>query len=282
MRKLSKPTEVPKDVFLLCVSGETDPNLKARLTSVTPHIEAAAIAYEAAVAAVALHTIPVSVGVTNAVTKDEMTALYTDRMVGRKSPGRPVYDRLILRARHGLCALCGAQKAKTLDHHLPKAKFSPLAVNPLNLIPSCRDCNTGKHAALPKTPGDQTFHPYFDDFGADRWLHAEVVQTSPPTISFSVKPPATWPQLWADRAQSHFAAFALGSLYTSLAGQELVNIRYRLMGLFTSTQAQGVSAHLAEEAVSRELADKNSWQTAMYRATSMDTWFCTEGFALIS
>ncbi|MCY1083760.1 HNH endonuclease [Archangium lansingense] len=281
MRKLAKLTETAGDVFLLCVSGETDPGLKARLTSVKPSIDAAAALYEAAATAGSLHTLPMSVGVAGLVTKDEMTALYTDRMSKHKSPGRSIYNKLMLLPARGVCPLCGAHKVSTLDHHLPKAKFSPLAVAPSNLIPACRDCNTTKRTARPTTAGEQTFHPYFDDFGQDRWLYADVIQSAQPAVRFYVQPPPGWTQLKADRTQSHFDAFGLGATYATLAAQELVNMRYRLMTLYGHAKEQAVRSHLTEEAISREVADRNSWQTALYRALSDSTWFCTQGFPLI-
>ncbi|WP_434391545.1 HNH endonuclease [Melittangium boletus] len=281
MRKLNKPQYVAGDVFLLCASGETDLGLKTRLTAAKPLIDAAAMAYDIAATNSALHTIPESIGVAGTVTKDEMSHLYTERMARRRAPGRAVYDKLMLLPAHGVCPLCGTNKATTLDHHLPKAKFSPLAVTPSNLIPSCRDCNLTKRAARPAKAGDQTFHPYFDDFGTDRWLSAQVVQDNPPAVRFYVDPPASWTQIQADRAQSHFAAFELWKNYSTHAAQEMVNMRHRLMGLYLQAKGQGVSAHLTEEAISREMADRNSWQTALYRALSQNSWFCTDGFALI-
>lgn len=281
MRKLTKPVFVAGDVFLVCVSGETNLPLKARLTSIKSHIDAAATAYEIAAAAGSLHALNVSSGVAGVVTKDEMSHLYTERMSKRKSPGRVVYDKLMLLPSRGVCPLCGARKVSTLDHHLPKAKFSPLAVAPSNLIPACRDCNTTKRAVHATRPEQQTFHPYFDDFGSDRWLFAEVVESSPPAVRFCVKPPTGWTPIQAGRAQCHFDAFALEATYATFSAQEMVNIRYRLMSLYAQAKEQGVRAHLTEEAVSRELADRNSWQTALYRALSESHWFCTDGVPLI-
>lgn len=170
----------------------------------------------------------------------------------------------------------------TLDHHLPKSKFPALAVTPSNLIPACSDCNKSKLASSPHTEEEQTFHPYFDDFGHAPWLHAEVVQGSPPMLRFSVKPPTTWPTLWGARACHHFRTFGLGKLYMAQAAQELVNVQYHLTKLLEQTGAMAVRAHLAEQALSREKANPNSWQTAMYKALCESAWFCTTGLKEIS
>jgi len=279
MRKLSKPSDLPGVVFMLCVSSVRDKLLKARFTRVKSDIEAAAAKYEMAATTTALHTLPVEKDVAGVVTKDEMESLYKGRMV--KGQGRVIYDKLMMLPANGICPLCGHRTVSTLDHHLPKAMFPSLAVTPINLVPACGDCNKAKLEERPATPQEQTFHPYFDDFGRDRWLHADVVQDSPPTVRFFVQPPANWPPLWGARAQHHFATLKLGVLYASQAGQELANIRHHLMTLSVLGGTAAVQKHLTEQAISRELANPNSWQTAMYRALSTSAWFCADGFAKI-
>jgi len=264
---------------MMCVGGVSDKRLKANFTSVKSHIEAAAAEYEAAAKTATLHTLPEEANVAGVVSKEEMADLYKGRMV--KGRGRVIYDKLMTQPANGLCPLCGHRTVSTLDHHLPKALFPALAVAPVNLVPACGDCNKAKLDVRPATPQEQTFHPYFDDFGKERWLGADVVQGSPPAVRFCVQPPTNWPPLWRARAQHHFTTLKLGPLYASQAGQELANIRHHLMKLFVLGGADAVQKHLTEQATSRELANPNSWQTAMYRALTSSAWFCADGFAKI-
>jgi hypothetical protein len=279
MRKLRKPSDVPAEVFILCVTGVRNAALKARFLEVMPDIQAASDAFEAAASAEALYTLEAEEEVAGIVTEQEMSALYDSRMAKLGAPGRRVYDKLMMLTQ--VCPLCGHRMVSTLDHHLPKSKFPALAVTPVNLIPACGDCNKKKLDSSPRTAGEQTFHPYFDDFGQDAWLHAEVVEQSPPMIRFSVRPPGGWPVLWGVRARHHFQTFQLGKLYTVQAGQELVNMRHHLMKLLEKAGADEVRAHVREQAASREAANPNSWQTAMYKALSANEWFCREGLAHI-
>jgi hypothetical protein len=279
MRKLSKPREVPAEVFTLCVTGVRDSGLRARFQRVTRDIQTASDAFEAAAVAGTLYTLEEQEDVAGLVTEKEMSGLYDSRMARLGAPGRGVYDRLMMLTR--VCPLCGHRTVSTLDHHLPRSKFPALAVTPANLVPACGDCNKKKLASSPKVAEEQTFHPYFDDFGQDPWLHAEVLEQSPPTIRFSVRPPGSWPAVWGARAQHHFQTFQLGRLYTVQASQELVNMRYHLMKLLEEAGAEEVRAHLREQAASREVANPNSWQTAMYKALSASDWFCSEGLATI-
>ncbi|WP_053161421.1 HNH endonuclease [Streptomyces caatingaensis] len=62
-----------------------------------------------------------------------------------------------------LCPLCGISKVTTIDHQLLKGRYPLLAVVPVNLVPACRDCNTGKGEEAPATAEDQPLHPYYDD-----------------------------------------------------------------------------------------------------------------------
>jgi hypothetical protein len=282
MRKLSKPVDRAVDVFLLCTDGVREPTLRARLKQVTRDIQEAADAFEAAAAAAALYLLEEKEDVAGRVTAKEMAELYALRMARADSRGRRIYDKLMLLAT--TCPLCAHRPVSGLDHHLPRSKFPALAVTPTNLVPACGDCNKRKHSSRPRTAQEQTFHPYFDNFGTEPWLHAELLTGSPPVLHFFVKPPSSWPALWGARARHHFKFFRLGELYTAQAAQELVNIRYHLAGLWEKAGTEAVRSHLKEVAVSLEKSNPNSsncWKTAMYKTLSSNTWFCTEGLASI-
>lgn len=279
MRKLSKPADGAVDVFLLCADGVKEADLRARFKQVTPDIQKAAEAFEAAAAAAALYLLEETQDVAGLVTAREMDDLYKLRMARAGSRGRRIYDKLKLLA--STCPLCAHRPVSGLDHQLPRSKFPALAVTPTNLVPACGDCNKRKHTSRPRTAEEQTFHPYFDDFGREPWLHAELLECSPPVLRFFVKPPSSWPALWGARARHHFKFFQLGELYMAQAGQELVNIRYQLTRLREKAGAEAVLNHLRETADSLERINPNSWKTAMYKTLGASTWFCTDGLASI-
>lgn len=54
----------------------------------------------------------------------------------------------------------------TLDHVLPKTLFPSLAVTPLNLVGSWKDCNKAKLAAAPSNTSYAVLHPYFEDISS--------------------------------------------------------------------------------------------------------------------
>lgn len=273
MRVLAKPEDDPTASFLICISRVKDAALKTRLDSVVDTIQAGAQSYEMAVAASTLEQFPSSTDVAGVVTADEMVDVYTNRMAKKKAPGRPIYDRLMANAPHGRCPLCGQQSVSTLDHHLPKTRYPALAVNPVNLIPACSDCNKLKGETAPTTPGEQTLHPYFDNVEGNTWLEAEVLATSPPTLKFFVAPPQNWAALLSERVEFHFQFFKLGQVYASYAAEELVNIRHALLTINHAAGAEGVRDHLTMQAASMTLARRNSWQAAMYRALALSDFY---------
>jgi HNH endonuclease len=279
MRKLSKPNDGAVDVFLLCADGVKETELRARFKQVTPDIQKAAESFEAAAAAAALYLLEEKQDVAGLVTAREMAELYDQRMARAGSRGRRIYDKLKLLT--STCPLCGHRPVSGLDHQLPRSKFPALAVTPTNLVPACGDCNKKKHSSRPRTAEEQTFHPYFDDFGREPWLHAELLESSPPVLRFFVRPPSSWPALWGARARHHFKFFELAELYTAQAAQELVDIRYQLTKLRERAGAKAVHGHLKETADSLERSNPNSWKTAMYKALGASYWFCTEGLASI-
>lgn len=280
MRKLDKPPHPPRDVFLTCISRVRDEDLRTRLEAVEPYIVAAASAFDTAASNVQLHTIPThtEVGGRVRVTKDEMVAVYDGRMVNKTSPGRYIYDELLTAPAQGICPLCGQRDVSTLDHHLPKTLFPALAVVPVNLVPSCSDCNHEKLNTVPQTQEEQTFHPYYDDVENERWLEAIVLERRPAALVFEVRPPASWGTVKSARAANHFTVFKLGRLYASQAASQLLNMRHFLIGLHKEAGTEGVRRHLLEMSISCEMVSLNSWQSATYRALSSSRWYCEGGF----
>lgn len=279
MLKLDRPQRSARECFVACISRVREPALRARLEGVEDAIAASSDAYEAAAAAQALHQIARDATVDGAVSRAEMEAVYVQRMAKKGAPGRAIYEELISAPAHGRCPICAQRSVTTLDHHLPKAHYPALAVAPVNLVPSCSDCNKAKLAGFPRTAADVTLHPYFDDVDAHRWLFAEVVETRPAALRFFVDAPEELGDLLMQRLKNHFLAFDLARLYAAEAAEELLNIRYQLNLLDESGGADDVWAHLADEAESRRRGRLNGWRTAAYEAWAESDWFCGGGFS---
>ncbi|SEG69194.1 HNH endonuclease [Bosea lathyri] len=281
MLKLDPPNRTARESFVACVSRVRDAGLRARLDGVENAIAASSAAFEIAAVAQSLHQIARHTMVGGTVSRAEMEAVYVQRMAKKGAPGRAIYEELISAPAHGRCPICAQRSVTTLDHHLPKAHYPALAVAPLNLVPSCSDCNKAKLAGYPRTAIDVTLHPYFDDVDAGRWLFAEVVQTRPTALRFYANAPAALGAPLTDRLSNHFVTFDLGRLYAAEAAEELLNVRHQLAMLHDAGGADDVRAHLEGEAESRRRGRRNGWRTATYEAWAHSDWFCGGGFAPI-
>jgi 5-methylcytosine-specific restriction endonuclease McrA len=277
MRKITKPTDKASDVFLDCIENLQDVNLKTRLTAVKQLIDSAANEFDNKVTKGQLHTVNRERLVNGNVTAKELEDVYTSGMVKRKA-GRKYYDKIMISAPQGICPLCSQRVVSTLDHYLPKTEYPRLSVTPINLIPSCSDCNKLKFTNYPTKPFEEPLHPYYDDIENDIWLSATIVHTTPPSVKFDIIPPNNWSQLLVDRTVFHFQSLSLGKLYSVHAGVVLAQIQRRLYKLHQDLGAVGVKKHLEEEAETTSCENLNSWQTAMYKAMAADNWFCNGGF----
>jgi hypothetical protein len=251
-----------------------------KYTGVTGSVSAAATNYDAHATAGTLHLVTRSPTVGGAVTINEMRGLYKTQMSAASGAGRSYYDALKNAAPNKKCPLCGVGVVSTLDHHLPQSKYPDLTVCPLNLVPSCGDCNKWKWAKYPISAAEQTIHPYFDDFTQAQWLHAYIDHGPPLTAQFGVVPPAGWPAIDGQRADRHFTVFKLAVLFGVNANDELALIRPTLVSLFDAGGDVAVQSHLIDEAV-KHSPRLNSWQHALYLAASNDAWFYSGGFVNI-
>jgi 5-methylcytosine-specific restriction endonuclease McrA len=270
------------------VNGIVNTSLRERILEIAPSFDLGDANYAAAGDVGRLYTIPANNQrnkeiVIGRVTKDELKDMYSYYLVDKSKPGRAVYDLMLASAPNGICPLCGVGHAVTLDHFLPKAKFPMFSVLPLNLIPACRDCNTGKLTAYATAFGEQSLHPYFDHgkYVSDQWLFARVVQTSPASVSFFVAPPANWSVGEGERVLSHFTSLKLGERFSVLAAGELASINAVLKQYIGRSGPDAVREYLNACAAAELSLHKNSWKAAMLLALAGDNWFCQTGYQLV-
>lgn len=284
MKSLPKPVDEngvewdAEAVFLRCVTRVRNAERKQRLESIAPLIGEAAEEFDSKAAVQLLHRIPQTAKVAGTVSNKEMVKTYDDRFVPEKSPGREIYDRIKIAPPNSRCPLCVAGSIRTLDHHLPKTKYSELTVTPNNLVPSCERCQSLKKSMAPSSKRTQTFHPYFDNFNDKIWLVAVVVESTPAAFLFSTARPVGWSQLKANRAAHHFDLLELAELYSDLAADECSGMKKALRGLFRDGGREAVRARLLEGEDSWREGFRNHWKAAFYAAAAASDWFCDGGF----
>ena len=277
MRKITKPIITVRTVFSDCISNIAVAELKSELSVCTDILEKAEIDLDNKFKINQIHLTPQRLIVSGKIGNEIMTKVYDHKMAKKGSPSRVHYDEIISSAPGGKCPLCSQRIATTLDHYLPKSKYPLFAVTPINLIPSCSDCNKGKLAQFPTKSEEETLNPYYDDVETDSWLKVRLLQTNPIGFEYFVQPPANWTQLLSDRVEYHFLAFGLNKLYSIHAVEEFQNIRGLLIKLYNNGGGALVTEHLKECYDTRKSNLLNSWQTALYEALSIDQWFCNGG-----
>lgn len=281
MRTVQAPQITALELFDTCVAGISSAEARGRLANIRDQIEDAETDYGEKALLSVLHLIAEAdtiLSVHGNVESLEMQNLY-DRHVARKnSRGRAIYDRIKAAADFGQCPFCGQLPVDTLDHALAKARYPLLAVTPINLIPCCDRCNKKKGNAPCDEAEAQYLHAYYDDITNDRWLHAEIVETSPPSARFSVQPFDGWDDVMAARVARHFDTLKLSGLYASAASVELQNKKLLISRIHDAGGHEAVSNHLMAEFESSLASNVNSWQTALYQAAAQSEWYCDGGF----
>lgn len=148
----------------------------------------------------------------------------------------------------------------------------------MNLVPSCKDCNTGKGNKLAVLAEQQSMHPYYDHsyFNSEQWLFAKVEESYPVVIKYYVNPPQNWSDISKKRVKAHFDGFGLGGRFSVQAANELSSITPRLFSV-SSGGDNAIRSFLNEFADIEFRNNKNSWKTAMYQALFLNDWYCVEG-----
>jgi hypothetical protein len=281
MRKLTPPTYDARSTFELCADNVGNKALSTKLHTVAAEIESAEKLYKEQGEKASLFSIPEADMVGGVVTLAEMKALYKNTLSHQESDARYIYDAIKAAPKSGICPLCGQRVVATLDHYLAQSRHAAYTVTPLNLIPSCFDCNWSKRAHQPSRASEQTLHPYFDDVDQDVWLVANLLASDPPALTFSARPPASWDDVKRERLTTHFRTLKLGALYSAHSAEELRGMHENYRRVADREGAQGLRTYLQEHAEGRRKTAINSWQAAMYEALGASDWFCQEGYNLV-
>lgn len=285
MKKLLRPNISGHDSYDTCVSGVEAGDLKNRLVACHDTIDERNNEYINQANAGNLSSLlplitmrnedPIVIG---NVSKSELVKLYDYYMVQRQ-PARGIYDAILVAA-NDKCPFCGGiGRPKTLDHYLPKANYPQFSVLPYNLVPACRDCNTGKSNSLATNVNEQVIHPYFDaDFYFSvQWIFARVVQTEPCSLEFFVTPPVTWQDVPKERVKQHFKDFDLAKRYSIQTAEELSTVMDQRRGFMREFTPERFCEYL-RSVVSSSALFANHWKRVMYQALANDVWFCTKQF----
>lgn len=233
MKKLALPNISFNDMLVKCSEGMEQVNVCTSFISTFPTFYAKEQQYQALSLGGNLYTYPKLNPLTNTtqvvghLTKRKLVNLYENNLRDKGKPARDYYDSLLVSSGER-CPFCGdIGHTKNLDHFLPIAHFPEFSVMPLNLVPSCRDCNMGEKGQVYATTVDaQAIHPYVDKalFYQEQWVFAEYINEDVGALRYYVNCPVTWSQEDKNRAANHFNALDLASRYSLEAGKHLSEV----------------------------------------------------------
>lgn len=201
--------------------------------------------------------------------------LYTEKLKGYTAVDK-LREKILATSLDDLCPYCNHRNVYDLDHFLPKEKFHLIAVNPWNLVPCCKECNTHKSAFFSSSKNEQFYHPYFSSVENMDWLKARVVESVKPVIDFYVSEDLTE----YHRINRIFEKLQLNRLYKSQTARELLVFSRsfeRLRHMPEPMVRQRVKNKLDELSNERDFL-ANDWRRAMFCALADSDWYCDVGF----
>ncbi|MGW8955856.1 HNH endonuclease [Streptomyces sp. NPDC055709] len=202
--------------------------------------------------------------------------IYSQALVSRGA-GRKLYEAIKALAADTRCPLCGIQAVAQVDHHAPKDKFPLFALTPMNLVAVCGPCNQSKSNTFDREPTREAVHPYFEGFGPERWLFADIDDAAGGVAVFRATPPSTWHPTRAARLQRHFAKYHLADRYRAEAGHALAIRKGKDLRTLGDSGSAELQAQLLDDADMYAEYDPNSWHAALMFALADSPWYLNGG-----
>ncbi|MHA3104373.1 hypothetical protein [Acinetobacter sp. ANC 3791] len=182
---IKKPDFTIKDTYPVCVSFVSDPIIKEYLESIQNEVEKYSNLYEQLASSEKLNEFVVPDIFNEKFNSNNkwLTNLYKYYLSVKNNSkyaeaykfynsikNYETYQKLTR------CTYCNHTMVQALDHFLPESIFNALAVNPINLIPTCDFCNEKKRTYTPSNlqPKSVLIHPYFDNVMNVDWLKVKI------------------------------------------------------------------------------------------------------------
>ncbi|HBS5699385.1 HNH endonuclease [Klebsiella oxytoca] len=233
MKRLSLPVRSYTEMLNKCSEGMRQINVRNNFIEHFPVFLQNEQRYTALSAAGQLFTYARKIPLTNTtevvgtLTKAKLENLYENNLRDKNKPAREYYDEMLVSSGEK-CPFCGdIGQTKNIDHFLPIAHYPEFSVMPINLVPSCRDCNMGEKGEVFATDEEhQAIHPYIDKdiFYREQWVFANFVPGAADAISYYVECPMIWRQKDKLRALHHFTFLNIANRYRLEAGKHLSEI----------------------------------------------------------
>lgn len=283
MKRLALPEHDYATTIDLCILGiHGNTGLLTRFRNSRDELDTIAVDYSDKASRGELYQITATSSsdaeIANELSRADFSKLYEYYFRDKRKPARQVYEK-IMSAALEKCPYCGdIGTPKNLDHYLPRTSFPQFSILPINLIPSCRDCNMDeKGAEYSQSANEQIIHPYMDKdhFFSDQWISARF-NDSPDGITefeFFVDAPLGWCDTDKEIVASHFKKFNIAERYSLISGSHFVELKAQLdhweqtVPLPVSDFPEAILLPIIKNAPFR-----NQWKRVMYRTLIDCSW----------
>ncbi len=163
------------------------------------------------------------------------------------------------------CQNCTINSINSFDHFLPKGEFPEFSMNPLNLFPSCTECNSKKGTQWRDDLGNRTFlNLYLDILPSERYLITDLTfEDNVVKVDFSLENPGIDAVLF-DRISNHYNQLNLlyrFRLESDKIITELINTVKPANEILSKDQI--VSITLETERKNRGVFGSNYWKSLL-------------------
>ncbi|WP_313578227.1 HNH endonuclease [Chishuiella sp.] len=152
--------------------SKKDPNYRIRLNVLIPNVK---LYYNDYINAHNINNhLSLSPSISDNQNKNDLLKLYSSKdkkLIEFKYSRTTVYDNRIKK----ICQYCTINSCNTLDHIVPKEEYSEFAVNPLNLLPACSECNSYKGKYWKKGGNRLFLNLYTDILPDEQYLFVDLI-----------------------------------------------------------------------------------------------------------
>lgn len=163
------------DIYLAAVKAKQEGDVKTRLESISPEVKTCFTSYQEKFDRKELELLTANAACGPFAA--DLRSLYAFKnSVIRKLKGD--IDDLQHSIIANVCQNCTINSVNSMDHVLAQSTYPEFTVHPVNLFPSCNECNGYKSKTLTKEGKKQFLNLYLDELPEEQYLFADISRDS--------------------------------------------------------------------------------------------------------
>lgn len=205
----------------------------------------------------------------NEADSDNLKSLYSSNSAIAKTLRKDYESRLTNRSYYHKCPYCTFGESNTLEHILPKTPYPEYAINALNLIPCCSQCNSYKGEKVKDDKGyPETINFYYHNPDSFQFLETDFLldENGVPLFTYKLCFPKDCDTFLMEIIENHFKNLHLVkryneqviSLYTSFETMIISNYKKQQLDMAFSF----IDSYLKTQTT---ILGQNHYQVALLR-----------------